>query len=48
MTSNRMTGTPMTSTFSARAENASDSPARYAGQLVSHLGRRVAWHTTAA
>ena len=32
-------------TFRARADVATDSPARYAKQLVSHLGRRAPWTT---
>ncbi len=32
-------------TLTARADVATDAPARYARQLVSHLGRRVEWTT---
>ena len=32
-------------TLSARADVVTDAPARYAKQLVSHLGRRVEWTT---
>jgi len=32
-------------TLSARADVPTDAPARYAKQLVSHLGRRVEWTT---
>ena len=35
----------MTAPLSARADVSTDSPARYAKQLVSHLGRRVEWTT---
>lgn len=31
--------------LTARADVRTDSPARYAKQLVSHLGRRTAWTT---
>jgi hypothetical protein len=31
--------------LTARADVATDAPARYAKQLVSHLGRRVEWTT---
>jgi hypothetical protein len=31
--------------LTARADVPTDAPARYAKQLVSHLGRRVAWMT---
>jgi uncharacterized protein len=31
--------------LTARAEVATDAPARYAKQLVSHLGRRLTWTT---
>ena len=30
-------------TLAARADVVTDAPARYAKQLVSHLGRRVSW-----
>lgn len=36
-----MSSTP--SPLSARADVATDDPARYAKQLVAHLGRRVEW-----
>ena len=32
--------------FTARADVATDAAARYAKQLLSHLGRRVSWTTT--
>jgi hypothetical protein len=32
-------------TLTARADVPTDAPARYAKQLVSHLGRRVEWTT---
>ena len=35
----------MTASLAARADVATDAPARYAKQLVSHLGRRVEWTT---
>ena len=35
----------MTTPLPARADVATDAPARYAKQLVSHLGRRVEWTT---
>ena len=35
----------MSTTLTARADVATDSPARYAKQLVSHLGRKVAFDT---
>jgi hypothetical protein len=35
----------MTSPLTARADVATDAPARYAKQLVSHLGRRLTWVT---
>ena len=35
----------MTEPLSARADVSTDAPARYAKQLVSHLGRRVEWVT---
>jgi hypothetical protein len=35
----------MTAPLSARADVPTDAPARYAKQLVSHLGRRVEWRT---
>jgi hypothetical protein len=35
----------MTPHLTARADVATDAPARYAKQLVSHLGRRIAWVT---
>jgi uncharacterized protein len=35
----------VTASLSARADVATDAPARYAKQLVSHLGRRVEWTT---
>ena len=38
----------MTAPLSARADVATDAPARYAKQLVSHLGRRVQWTTDGA
>ena len=34
-----------TAAFSSRAEVATDSPERYAKQLVAHLGRKVAFTT---
>lgn len=38
----------MTSPMSARADVATDAPARYAKQLVSHLGHRVEFATEGA
>ena len=38
----------MTAPLRARADVATDAPARYAKQLVSHLGRRVEWTTDGA
>lgn len=38
----------MTAPLSARADVVTDTPARYAKQLVSHLGRRVEWTTDGA
>ena len=38
----------MTAPLSARADVATDAPARYAKQLLSHLGRRVEWTTDGA
>jgi hypothetical protein len=35
----------VTALLRARADVATDAPARYAKQLVSHLGRRVEWVT---
>ena len=35
----------MTQPITARADVVTDAPARYAKQLVSHLGRRVSWTT---
>ena len=35
----------MTAPLSARADVLTDAPARYAKQLVSHLGRKVPWTT---
>jgi hypothetical protein len=35
----------VTAPLAARADVATDAPARYAKQLVSHLGRRVEWRT---
>jgi len=35
----------VTASLGARADVATDAPARYAKQLVSHLGRRVEWTT---
>jgi hypothetical protein len=35
----------VTAPLTARADVATDSPARYAKQLVSHLGRRTTWRT---
>jgi len=35
----------VTASLGARADVATDAPARYAKQLVSHLGRRVEWRT---
>ena len=35
----------MTDQLNARADVATDNPARYAKQLVSHLGRKVEWTT---
>jgi uncharacterized protein len=35
----------VTALLHARADVPTDAPARYAKQLVSHLGRRVAWAT---
>ena len=38
----------MTALLHARADVSTDAPARYAKQLVSHLGRRVEWATEGA
>jgi uncharacterized protein len=38
----------VTALLRARADVATDAPARYAKQLVSHLGRRVEWTTDGA
>ncbi len=35
----------MTSRLTARADVLTEAPARYAKQLVSHLGRRLTWTT---
>lgn len=35
----------MTDQLNARADVATDNPARYAKQLVSHLGRKLEWTT---
>ena len=35
----------MTGSLTARADVATDAPARYAKQLLSHLGRRLTWVT---
>jgi hypothetical protein len=35
----------VTAPLSARADVPTEAPARYAKQLVSHLGRRVEWST---
>jgi uncharacterized protein len=35
----------VTTPLAARADVPTDAPARYAKQLVSHLGRRVEWTT---
>jgi hypothetical protein len=38
----------VTALLRARADVPTDAPARYAKQLVSHLGRRVEWTTEGA
>ena len=38
----------MSAPLTARADVSTDAPARYAKQLVAHLGRRVEWTTEGA